>query len=167
MLLFAPRHLASRFNVLLGQPILRGYLASEPGTNKRIARMAAKEYARTLVGMAAIYGLAAMGQAVNGDDDDEEPIATLDPRSSDFGKIKFGNVYLDPMAKPCTGHGVHGARLDKGDDGRREVRSLGPDRDFGQRSVYDVMADFGRSKLSPMAGFIVNSLTDEGLVASR
>ena len=162
MLLFAPRYLASRFNVLLGQPILRGYLASEPGTNKRIARMAAKEYARTLVGMAAIYGLAAMWQAVNGDDDDEEPIATLDPRSSDFGKIKFGNVYLDPMAGLAQAT-VFMARVWTKEtmvDG--EVRSLGPDRDFGQRSVYDVMADFGRSKLSPMAGFIVNSLTDEG-----
>jgi hypothetical protein len=162
MLLFAPRYLASRFNVLLGQPILRGYLASEPGTNKRIARMAAKEYARTLVGMAAIYGLAAMWQAVNGDDDDEEPIATLDPRSSDFGKIKFGNVYLDPMAGLAQAT-VFMARVwakETTVDG--EVRSLGPDRDFGQRSVYDVMADFGRSKLSPMSGFIVNSLTDEG-----
>lgn len=162
MLLFAPRYLASRFNVLLGQPILRGYLASEPGTNKRIARMAAKEYARTLVGMAVIYGLAAMWQAVNGGDDDEEPIATLDPRSSDFGKIKFGNVYLDPMAGLAQATVFMARVWTKETTVEGEVRSLGPDRDFGQRSVYDVMADFGRSKLSPMAGFIVNSLTDEG-----
>jgi len=162
MLLFAPRYLASRFNVLLGQPILRGYLASEPGTNKRIARMAAKEYARTLVGMAVIYGLAAMWQAVNGGDDDEEPIATLDPRSSDFGKIKFGNVYLDPMAGLAQATVFMARVWTKETTVEGEVRSLGPDRSFGQRSVYDVMADFGRSKLSPMAGFIVNSLTDEG-----
>ena len=162
MLLFAPRYLASRFNVLLGQPILRGLLASEPGTHKRVARMAAKEYARTLVGMAAIYGLAALWQAVNGEDDDEEPIATLDPRSSDFGKIKFGNVYLDPMAGLAQATVFMARVWTKETVVEDEVRSLGPDRAFGQRSVYDVMADFGRSKLSPMAGYIVNSLTDEG-----
>lgn len=160
LVLFAPRYVASRFNFLLGIPIWKGWTASSPGTAKRVARLAAMEYARYFTGLTAVYALAALYQA-GSDDDDEEPLITLDPRSSDFGKIRFGNTYLDPMAGLAQA-AVFGARMLTAEtmvDG--EVRSLGPDRGWGQRGGFDVMAAFARSKLSPMMSTSVNLLTRE------
>jgi len=160
LVLFAPRYLASRFNVLSLQPILRG-----AGASRRVAKLAAMEYARTLAGLGFVYAMAALYQAAMGDEDDEDDwFASLDPRSSDFGKVKFGNVYLDPMAGLAQVTTFLSRMLTRetvaGEEG--EVRSLGPDRAYGQRGAFEVMADFARSKLSPGAGFVVNTISGEG-----
>ena len=160
LLLFAPRYLASRFNVLSLQPILRG-----AGASRRVAKLAAMEYARTLAGLGVIYAMAALYQATMGDEDDEDDwFASADPRSSDFGKVKFGNVYLDPMAGLAQVTTFLSRMLTRetvaGEEG--EVRSLGPDRAYGQRGAFEVMSDFARSKLSPGAGFVVNTISGEG-----
>lgn len=77
--LFAPRFLASRFKLATGQPLWSG-----TGKSRKFAL---EQYARTLSGAALIYGLAKMAGA---------EIET-DPRSTDFGKIRFGNTRLDPL----------------------------------------------------------------------
>ena len=160
LLLFAPRYLASRLNVLSLQPILRG-----AGASRRVAKLAAMEYARTLTGLGVIYAMAALYQATMGGEDDEDDwFASVDPRSCDFGKVKFGNVYLDPMAGLAQVTTFLSRMLTRetvaGEEG--EVRSLGPDRAYGQRGAFEVMSDFARSKLSPGAGFVVNTISGEG-----
>jgi len=162
LLLFAPRYVASRFNVVTLQPVWKAWNTSPEGTKKRVARMVAKEYAKTILGMGAIYALYGLYAAVMGDDDDEIAI-TLDPRSSDFGKLRFGDTWLDPLAglgqvatvmarsMPFVGGTVV--------DG--EFQSLGPDRGWGKRGVWDVWGAFLRSKLSPMAATTANVLTGE------
>src|SRR3972149_11707521 len=77
---FAPRSCSSRFQLLVGQPALRG--------TARTRIMVAKEYGRFLGGLAVFYVL---GTAAGGG-------IETDPRSTDFGEIKFGNTRLDPMS---------------------------------------------------------------------
>lgn len=77
---FAPRYVASRFQLLLLQPIAKG------GTS-RTKKLITKEYAKTLTGSALVYALAI---AAGADVED-------DPRSADFGKFRFGNTRLDPL----------------------------------------------------------------------
>lgn len=78
---FSPRYAASRFQLLAGQPFYSG----EGSARTKV--LIAKEYARALSGIATVY---ALGAAAGGKEE-------WDPRSSNFGKIKFGNVYLDPL----------------------------------------------------------------------
>lgn len=77
---FAPRWVASRFQLLLGQPMLRGDAATR--------KLFAGEYARYLGGVGVVLTLGALaGGRVE-----------TDPLSSDFGKIRFGNTRVDPMS---------------------------------------------------------------------
>ncbi len=88
---FSARYLASRFQYFAGASVWR----ADPAARKALA----KEYARTLVGLGVYYGLIAGSYALFRDDDEgDEPEVTLDPRSSDFGKIRFGDKRIDPLA---------------------------------------------------------------------
>lgn len=81
-LLWSPRFTISRFEYHLGIPLWRA------NTN-RARGIIAKEYARSLVGTAVVLMLykEIFGGTIE-----------LDPRSSDFLKIKIGNTRLDPLA---------------------------------------------------------------------
>jgi hypothetical protein len=81
--LFSPRYLLSRMQLISGQPIWGA-------PTWRTRKLAAAEYARFLGGMAVLYTLASLAN-------DDERI-TFDPRSADFGKVRFGNTRLDPLA---------------------------------------------------------------------
>ena len=86
---FAPRLVASRFQLLAGQPLYGG--------TSRTRKMVAQEYARFAIGVSVTLALTAFA-LVGSDDDDDKPIIRLDPRSADFLKIRAGNTYIDPMA---------------------------------------------------------------------
>lgn len=83
---FAPRLVASRFQLLAGQPLYGG--------TARTRALIAQEYARFLTGVAITIALVAQMR----DEDDPTPLIELDPRSADFGKVRFGNTFLDPLA---------------------------------------------------------------------
>src|SRR5690606_18698368 len=77
---FAPRLVASRFQLVLGQPFYGG--------TARTRKLIAQEYAKFLTGIGLVYLLSGlMGAELE-----------FDPRSSDFGKIKVGNTRIDPLA---------------------------------------------------------------------
>ena len=152
---FAPRYVASRF-----QAITLGIKALTPGVpfkgGKRVKRAIAKEYARYLVGMAAIYSLAAFTL------DDEK--FEWNPRSSDFGKIKIGRTRLDPLSG-MSQVTVLLSRIISG-----EVKSSitgevtpirGEDVGFGKRTTVGVIGSFLRYKLSPMFGTTLSLLAGE------
>lgn len=132
---FAPRYVVSRFELLAGQPLYHGTAAT------RIA--VAKEYARFLGGIGVVYALSqAAGATVE-----------KDPRSSDFGKLKFGKLRVDPLsglsqvstllARTTTGKS-------KTPNGIKKIR--GADLPFGQEDTAAVAGRFLRSKLSPVLG---------------
>lgn len=88
--LFAPRYLASRLQYAVGHSLWGGDLTTR--------RIIAKEYARTLVGLGVYY--ASLNAAFNAltDDPNKKPVVSMDPRSTDFGKVKIGNTRIDPLA---------------------------------------------------------------------
>jgi len=182
---FAPRLVASRFQLLAGQPLYGG--------SNRTRKLIAQEYARFLLGVSVAITLAAMMR----DDDDETKLIELDPRSSDFGKVRFGNTYLDPLAGLAQVT-VFLARVGAGETRRgadaatsRAMAEAGVpmmDRDLGLKPLRDeyrltdvapelgdgqplgkvryggtdvlrVGTNFLRSKLAPVPGFAVNLAT--------
>ena len=147
---FAPRFVASRFQFLAGQPFFKG--------NFRTRKLIAKEYARFITGLGVVYGLASLAQ-----DTDVE----WDPRSSDFGKIRFGKTRVDPMAGMAQVT-VLGGRLISGETKRLKSGKIVPIRGekvpFGGSKSTDVMARFLRSKLSPVIGTGVNVISGENFI---
>jgi len=87
---FAPKYVASRFQLLLdpltGFSITSGVPFTK-GSQNRVRKQVAKEYAKFILGAGVVIGLAKMGGA-----DVED-----DPMESDFGKIRIGNTRMDPF----------------------------------------------------------------------
>lgn len=148
---FAPRYVASRFQLIAGQPLYKG--------STRTRTLVAKEYARFLVGVGVIYGL---GTLAGGE-------VETDPRSSDFGKIRFDDTRLDPMAgliQPT----VLLSRLGSGETTRlsgKVVPIRGENVPFGGDDAADVTARFLRTKLSPVIGTTVNVLAGSDVTGEK
>lgn len=146
---FAPRLVASRFNLLAGQPLYGG--------TGRTRALVAQEYGRFIAGTAIAMALAALAK----DDDDQTPLIESDPRSTDFAKIRFGNTRIDfltgmqqvatLLARVITGETKRG-------DGK--VMALrGENVPFRGDTTLDILTRFLRSKLSPVVGTGVNIAT--------
>jgi hypothetical protein len=159
---FSPRYMASRFQMLALQPMWRG--------NLRTKALIAKEYAKVLMGLGTVYGLAALYGMINGDDEDD-PVIELDPRSADFLKIKIGRIRLDPLAglsqttvllsRLITGEQkkqsgkvvpIRTKRLDSG----RVVKVP-----YGSDDAWDVIGKYVRGKMSPGLGTGIDILVGE------
>ena len=145
---FAPRYVASRFQLLLGQPLWSG--------TGRTRYLIAKEYAKFAIGIGVFIGLAKL---LGGDDVDIE----WDPRSTDAAKIRIGRTRLDPWAGlqqvvRTTAQVVTGER--KQADGKiADLR--GPNRPYRGDTTLDVMSKFGRTKLAPGPGAVIDALVGE------
>jgi len=152
---FAPRYVASRFQLLAGQPIWTtrgGYKATG-----RVRAEIAKEYARFLTGAAVVYALAMS----NSDAEVEN-----DPRSTDFGKIRFGNTRLDPMAGLLQ-NTVLLSKLATGEKKTLKGKVIplrGTKVPYNGETIPDTLMRFGRTKLSPAFGTGVNILAQKDLV---
>ncbi len=141
---FAPRLVASRFQLLGAQPLYGG--------TARTRAMIAMEYARFLAGIGLIYGLTSLVP------DEWDWSVEFDPRSADFGKIKIGNTRLDLLAG-LSQVTVFAARIVTGKTKTQRgelVPIRGKDVPYGYGTGADVLARFLRSKLSPMSGTFVN-----------
>jgi hypothetical protein len=145
---FAPRYVASRFQTLAGQPLYQG--------TARTRVMVAKEYARFLAGLGVVYSLGlAAGAEVQ-----------TDPRSSDFGKIKFGNVRVDPLLG-LSQVTVLASRLITGESKNSKGKIVpirGEKVPYGGSNSADVVARFLRSKLSPVVGTGVDIVSGKDVV---
>lgn len=127
---FAPRYVASRFQLLAGQPLYKG----TAGTRKLIAG----EYARYLVGIGTIYGLAKLALG-------DEATIENDPRSSDFGKIRIGNTRIDLLS------GLQQATVASARFGTGERKTL-KGGNVVQQDRAKTVGEFLRSKLAPVPG---------------
>jgi hypothetical protein len=87
--LWSPSLLASRLQVLMGQPLWTGLLSGDAKGSLRARKIVAKEYARWLISGAALYAISRLF-----DDDEDEAEMT----SSDLGKVVRGNTRIDPWA---------------------------------------------------------------------
>jgi hypothetical protein len=89
-------------------------------------------------------------------DHKDEKFIEMDPRSSNFGKMKFGNTFIDPMAglgqvTTFLGREISGQSKTQGG----KIVSL-YDPDFGKAGRFDVLTRFLRTKLAPIPGAILN-----------
>lgn len=150
---FAPRYVLSRFQLLTGQPLWK--MTGEGSW--RVRRLIAKEYGRSLTGVAVVLGLGiAAGATVE-----------TDPRSSDFMKLKFGNTRVDPMmglsqATVLLSREISGRRM----DARRRLIPIRGKVPYGQPNSFDIAASFLRSKLSPFLASTVNVATGKDVVGN-
>jgi hypothetical protein len=151
-LFFAPRYVASRFQLLTGAlttPFKAVFGAKEL---RRVRRLMLKEYARYLIGLAALYGLAELlGELFEKDIDIEH-----DPRSSDFGKIRLGNTRIDPLSG-VSQVSVFLSRLISGEIKSTTSGMLVPISEF-KGGQFGTITTFLRTKLSPMFGTAINIL---------
>ena len=143
---FSARYLASRFRFISFESLVGGSGA----TRKAVAG----EYAKIFVGMAAVYGVAALSGAQIG----------WNVRSSNFGKIKVGNTWIDIMGglsqiATYAGRMVTGEK--KGMDSEKVTAISGKKRPYGGASRFDVTVSFLRSKLAPIPGIAADYLADQ------
>ena len=148
-LFFAPRLTASRFQILMGRPFFGG--------NNHTRKLIAKEYARYIIGMSTLY---AMTMFAFGDDD--KVGVEMDPRSSDFGKLRIGNTRLDPLSG-LSQTVVIMSRLVSGKTKSTFTGEITPIRGenvpFGRANSLEILTRFLRNKLSPMFGTAANIIT--------
>lgn len=154
---FSPRYVASRFQLIAGQPFYGG--------NARTRKLVAQEYGRYLLGIGTLYALVAAAP------EDWGMTVEADPRSSDFGKIKIGNTRVDVLSglgqtttflsREITGETktLKGKEVRLREDYRplnlfRELDRTKKDP-FGTDGA-EVAARFLRTKLAPVPGAAVN-----------
>ncbi len=167
---FAPRLVASRFNLLFGQPMYGG--------TARTKALVAAEYARFLTGVATVYSLGYLASLA---DDKKEQFLTLDPRSSDFGKMRFGNTRVDPLAGLAQVT-TFLARVGSGETitGKGELKPLREQYRFtdigaddlphkvayGASDITKELWRFTRTKFAPIPGTIVSLLASKDPVGN-
>ena len=154
---FAPRFAASRPQLFLAATInnlpgvrkATGIALGAPGQTTRVARLASQELV-TSVGM----GLAILGLVKASGVGDVE----LDPRSSDFGKIKIGKTRIDFWggARPWA---TMIARMITG-----KSKSVTGEFSISRLST---LGRFGRSKLAPPAAVIVDVAAGETAIGEE
>jgi GNAT superfamily N-acetyltransferase len=164
--LFAPRYLASRF-AYLGLPF---YMLQDAKVSGRVKRLIAMEYARHALGVAGFLATAvALGGLLYDDDDEESPTVELDPRSTDFMKLKIGETRIDPL----SGFGQIVTFLSQVGLGQKKtmegeiVDLRGEKKKYGQDSTFDLTANFVRKKLAPIPAAGINIIAGEDVVGNK
>ena len=160
---FAFRNAVSRFQMVLGQPFLKG-----AGKGSwRVRQAIAKEYAKSLIGITLFYGmtklaLTAMLGANPKDDEDKWSIKwnpfSGDILSHDLWKIRIGKTRLDPLGGISQAT-VFLARLATGKTKLPSgviVPTRGEGRPYNSSDDWDIAGRFLRSKLSPVLGSVID-----------
>lgn len=135
---FAPRYALSRFQLLGGQPLWKNAFNPETKTAARARRLILKEYGKYAVGILSALGLGLLAGGV----------IERDRRSSDFGKLRFGNTRLD-LASGLIQPIVMMSRLMSGE--QKQLK----DGKIRKSGIYPLVG-FLRSKLSPLASTMVD-----------
>lgn len=177
---FAPRLVASRFNLLAFQPIWGGEVGMKE-SGLRVRGLIAAEYARFLLGVGTALGLAWL--AMGDDDDDEKGIVSLDPRNTDFLKVRYGDQFFDPLTglaqvtvfatRMLAGESVTAdgtvVPLRNADTLWRLSDLMGDDIgdvEFGKASAQDIGWRFMRTKLAPLPSAALNVISGSDVVGN-
>ena len=159
-LLFSPRYIASRFQSvakaaqIIPSTIISGVTGGKIPINP-VSKIAAADMV-TFVG-ANLTFLAAI-KFYHGDNPDVD--VEIDPRSSDVGKARIGNTRIESWAgfQPIF---RYIAQLMTGE---RKQTVTGKISDVER---LEVLARFGRSKLAPVPGFIIDAFTGQSFVGDE
>ena len=142
--LWSPRNVASRFQFLYETARLLGGGAAYG--DKTLRTLFAKELVRYIGGMSAAAMFLKAIAGLFRDDDDPPDETEFDPRSSDFLKVRFGNIRMDLMSG-LTPIIVFGSRMLSGKTKnlRGQVR---------ESNRYELTGRFLRQKFAPGASIV-------------
>jgi hypothetical protein len=163
-LFWAPKYVVSRFQ-LLGKPITAML-------DKRLSfaakRAIGKEFAKYAAGQMAYYGLLAGAASAVAKSRGETTDIETDLRSSDFGKVRIGDVRLDPLAG-LSQTATFLARMVTGKTKTLsgEVKDLSAPKSRVDQNRLDVALRFGRSKLGPLQGRVADALSGETFTGKK
>ncbi|HOK67193.1 MAG TPA: hypothetical protein PLV55_10305 [Anaerohalosphaeraceae bacterium] len=142
---FSPRYVLSRFQLLFGHPVWA--MTDKDAAAAR--RLIIGEYIRLGMALTVFYMIAGLTGA-----DIEE-----DPRSADFGKLRFGKARLDPlMGLSQTIRLISRMVSGKTKTISGQIRDMPADK---------ALADFMRSKLSPQFSILMNILARQDFVGNE
>lgn len=143
---FSPRYAVSRWQLAAGHSLWGGTM--------RTRRIIATEYARSIMGLGLYYTALQMLFS----DGEEKGTVELDPRSTDFGKVKIGDTRLDPLAGLSQAI-VYASRTGAGEKktmSGKVVPIRGEDVKFGGDKWSDITARYIRGKLHPVPAAVAN-----------
>jgi hypothetical protein len=142
-LFFSPRLMASRIKMTT--------VLVDPRTYMKMDKVARNEYIKSIFAVGGlalmITSLFAMGGAE----------IEKDPRSSDFGKIKFGNTRYDILG----GEGQYitlAARLVRNSFKTTDGKIKPYGTEFGQTNRFDALTKFLTNKTAPIPSFVIDYL---------
>jgi len=159
---YAPRWVWSRGQLLVGEPLWKGDRATRVAIGKVYVRAALGLSAYTML-RHAVYAMLA------GDDDEHEPEYELDPRSSDFGKMRVGETRID------SGAGFNqlvtlAARIITGEAKRSSGKIVpirGDDVPYGGDDTGDVIHRFLDTKLAPLPSAVMDFIRGKNVVGEK
>jgi hypothetical protein len=155
---YSPRMWASAIKT--GTPYGLYHFGKMTPTARKMAVLDMGRFIGTTMGVVTLAAI-----ALAGDDDDETYVET-DPRSSDFGKIRLGDIRIDPwggrvqQAVAMTRMTIGGISLfmDKPIDAyKRGDKTMPLGKGFGTPTMFDVGLTMAMNKLSPSASFLVEA----------
>ena len=154
---WSPRNVTARLQYIAGQPLWKS------GNTARTRKLIAQEYMRTIIGFTTVLAMAAMAGAE----------IEWDLRSSDFIKLRFGNVRVDVGA----GMGqmlVFMSRMIKGEakslrTGRvyRIRRLPGKPLPYGRGDAGDAVWRFIRSKFAPVPASVMDLFAGQDVIGRQ
>jgi hypothetical protein len=148
---FSPRLIKSRLNLF--NPV---YYYKLPPSVRAIALKRMSKLIATSTMMVSLLAIAAAGSG--GDDEDDLKIE-LDPRSSDFAKIRMGDTRIDILGgfQPYFRTFVQAIRGEKKDIETGEIKKL--NTDFGGATRMSVISNLFTNKFSPISRTIYEYLS--------
>lgn len=152
---YSPRNWMSQLKTsTVGFPIFLLTLKDKGTWKPSVAqKMAARDFITWFVVTAGVVSMIA---AKANEDDEDEVDVDMNPLSSRFGKIRLGNIYIDPWGGFIQ-HIVLQARLYNDALVRGgEEKKLG---DYNTPTRGGLIAEFAKNKLHPTASLLVNYLT--------
>ena len=163
--LWAPKLYLSRLQLVLVPLRVAAPQAVLKGNTARARKEIIKLYVRAFLGYLALKSIAALMSMVFDEEDNLE--FWDDPRSSNFGKIRFGDYVIDVLggisqftnlvARMTTGETIRG----------RKVQSLREDVAFGMTDAQGTFVQFWRAKLNPLAQFFATIATGEDAIGQE
>jgi hypothetical protein len=164
--LWSPRLQVSRMQMALGVPVIRAAMNGQWWAAKAIG----KEYARSLSGMTlAMMAGTMVASLFHSDDDPDEDLVGLDPRSSKFGKVRLmGNTWVD-FTGGAVQYIVLGTKMAAGesvDKYGHVVKLRGKEKMFGRSVLGEVGRSF-RGKTHPVVGLALDAIEGETMIGDE
>lgn len=157
---FSPRLIASRVKLLTNFANPNFYY----NVPKEVRVQYFKDMAKFLGAGLSVLTLAKLYQEAFGSDEEDEKVTVeVDPRSSDFGKIKVGNTRYDIWG----GFQPYVRLMAQMFTGQRKTTTTGEIQNLQPKQKFQTASNFFRGKLAPVPASGVDIITGENVTGDR